>query len=340
MVTVGGIARRVQRAFQTLERECETRRRDIGLGRKHAREDRIVPAARAHGVGKAARVRLEHQAGVVVEGIHDGKIEGQQRGILSIQPGDERTKLTGHIACNAGGGKKLIHAIQNRSVARQTGQLADGCLHGLGFATRHHARIQVNKIIGVNHAQGVGGKRRVAHLCEQRLEGANASAHDLGISKPQGANGARHQRDHLDVARGVTFADKLEAQLRKLARTAGAAHLLTHDRGLIAQTERQIGRAHARGDQTHDGKRVVGAHHKQAAVVIKELERGIGNAAALLEGAFVLEQRGFDRKVMMGTEAIPHRLRDLLARLSLLGQDVSESPRCGRHTCAHPLCGS
>ena len=192
----------------------------------------------------------------------------------------------------------------------------------------------------MHHAQGVCGKRRVAHTCEQRLEGANASAHDLGISKPQGANGARHQRDHLDVARGVTFSDKLETQLCKLTGTTGATHLLTHDRRFIAQTERQVGRAHARGDQAHDGKRVVGTHYEQTAIVVKQLERGIRNATALLERAFVLKQRRFDRKVMMSTKAVPHRLRDFLACLSLFGQDIPESPRCGRHACAHPLCHS
>ena len=79
------------------------------------------------------------------------------------------------------------------------------------------------------------------------------------------------------------------------------------------------------------GKRIVGSHYEQAAIVIKQLERGVRNAATLLERALVLEQRRLDRKVMMLPEAALHRQRDLLARLSLLGQYVPESPRCGRH---------
>ena len=189
----------------------------------------------------------------------------------------------------------------------------------------------------MHHTKGVFCQRRVTHVCKQRLEGANASAHDLSISKPQSANGTCHQRDHLDVARSVAFADKLETQLRKLTGAAGTAHLLAHDRSLIAQAKRQIGRAHARRDQAYDGKRVVGAHHEQAAVIIEQLERRVRDATALFERTLILENRSLDRKIMVLLKAALHRLCDLLARLSLLGQNVPESPRCGRHTRAHPL---
>ena len=106
---------------------------------------------------------------------------------------------------------------------------------------------------------------------------------------------------------------------------------LTNHRRLIAQAQRQVGRAHTGRDQAHDGQRVIGANHQQATIVVKELERRIRDAAALLERTLVLEQRRLNRKVMMLPEAALHRQRNLLARLSLLGQYVPESPRCGRH---------
>ena len=168
-------------------------------------------------------------------------------------------------------------------------------------------------------------------MCKKRFKGTDAAAYDPGIGKAQSANSARHQRNHLDIACGVPFADKLETQLRKLTGAASATHLLAHDRSLIAQAKRQIGRAHARRDQANNGKRVVGTYHEQAAIVIKQLKRGVRNAAALLERTLVLEQRRLDRKVMMLPKAALHRQRNLLARLSLLGQYVPESPRCGRH---------
>ena len=119
--------------------------------------------------------------------------------------------------------------------------------------------------------------------------------------------------------------------MRKLTRATGIALTLANHRRLIAQAQRQIGRAHASRNQTNDRQRVVGTDHQQATVVIKELKRRVCNAAALLERALVLEQRCLDRKVMMLPEAALHRTCDLLARLSLLGQYVPESPRCGRH---------
>ena len=119
--------------------------------------------------------------------------------------------------------------------------------------------------------------------------------------------------------------------MRKLTRATGIALTFANHRRLIAQAQRQIGRAHASRNQANDRQRVVGTDHQQATVVIKELKRRVRNAAALLERALVLEQRRLDRKVMMLPKAALHRQRNLLARLSLLGQYVPESPRCGRH---------
>ena len=269
VVAVGSVLCRVQRALQTLERKGKTRRRNICRRCEHAAEHRIVPTARPHRIGQTACISLEHQAGIVIERIHDGKVKGEQLGILSIQARDKRTKFARHIARNTGSGEKLVHAVENRCTAHQARQLADGNLHGIGLAACHHASVQVHKIICVNHTQGVLGQRCVAHMCKKRFKGTDAATYNPGIGKAQSTNGTCHQRNHLDIARGVPFADKLETQLRKLTGAASATHLLAHDRSLIAQAKRQIGQAHARRDQAHDGKRVVGAHHEQAAIVIK-----------------------------------------------------------------------
>ena len=57
---------------------------------------------------------------------------------------------------------------------------------------------------------------------------------------------------------------------------------------------------------------------------------------ALIQGGTALKQRGLDRQVPMGLEAVFHRERDVLARLRLLGQDVPEPPRRCLHAANPP----
>ena len=179
--------------------------------------------------------------------------------------------------------------------------------------------------------QRLGSQLAIFARREQLLKRAHATCDDARIGQRQLAHGLRYQRDNLNVARGIARADELKAQLRKLARAAGIALALTNHRRLVAQAQGQVGRAHAGRNQAHDGQRVVGTDHEQATVIVKEFERRIRDAATFLERTLVLEQRRFDRQVMMLPKTALHRQRNLLARLSLLGQYVPESPRCGRH---------
>ena len=193
------------------------------------------------------------------------------------------------------------------------------------------AALTASGSVGVHAAQGLGSQLAILTRREQLLKRTHATCDNARIGKCHLAHGLSHERNNLDIARGIARADKLKAQLRKLTRAACVALALTNHRRLVAQAQWQIGCAHAGRNQAHDRQRVVGTNHQQAAVVIKELKRRVRNAAAFLERTLVLEQRRLDRKVMMLPKAALHRQRNLLARLSLLGQYVPESPRCGRH---------
>ena len=180
-------------------------------------------------------------------------------------------------------------------------------------------------------AQGLGSQLAILARREQLLKRTHATCDNARIGQRQLAHGLGYQRDNLDIARGVARTDELKAQLRKLTRAAGialAAGILYLRRGKAAPA---TGRAHAGRNQAHDRQRVVGTDHQQTPIIVKELKRRVRNAATFLERTLVLEQRRLDRKVMMLPEAALHRTCDLLARLSLLGQYVPESPRCGRH---------
>ena len=187
-------------------------------------------------------------------------------------------------------------------------------------------------------AQRLGSKLAVLARRKQFLKWTHTTCDNARIGQRQLAYRLGHERDNLDIARGIARTDKLKAQLCKLARASGVALALTNHRRLVTKAQGQVGRAHAGRNQAHDRQRVVGTDHQHAAIIVKEFKRRVRNAAAFLERAFVLEQRRLDRQVTMLPEAALHRQRNLLARLSLLGQYIPESPRCGCHTCAHLLC--
>ena len=213
----------------------------------------------------------------------------------------------------------------------QARQLANGDLNGLGLGAFRHAGIEAHKVVGMHAAQGLGSQLTILAYREQFLKRTHTTCDNSRIGKCQLAYGLGNERDNLDIARGITRTDKLKAQLCKLTRATGIALALANHRRLVAKAQGQIGRAHAGRNQAHDGQRIVGTDHQQATVIIKELKRRVRNASAFLKRTLVLEQRRLDRKVTMLPEAALHRQRNLLARLSLLGQYVPESPRCGRH---------
>ena len=232
---------------------------------------------------------------------------------------------------DTGSPQQRIHAVEHLGTAVQARQLANGGLDGIGLGACRHAGIEAHKVVGVHAAQGLSGQLAILARREQFLKRTHATCDNARIGQCQLTHGLGHERDDLDIARGIARTDKLKAQLCKLTRATGIALALANHRRLIAQAQRQVAGGHAGRDQPNDGQGVVRAHHQQPAVVIKKLERGVRHAARLLQGALVLKQGRLDRKIMMLPEAALHRTCDLLARLSLLGQYVPESPRCGRH---------
>ena len=332
MVAIGcSVLDRGARSLQALERKGKARRRHLDAVAKCAGKDGVVASTRTDRIGQATGIGLKDQARVVIKRVHDGEVEGQHLGVLGSQALDQGTQLARERRDNARRRQQRVDAVEHLGTTVQARQLANGDLNGLGLGAFRYAGIEAHEVVGVHTTQCLGSQFAILTGREQFLKRTHAARDNARIGKRQLAHGLGHQRDDLDIARGVARADELKTQLRKLTRATGIALTLANHRRLIAQAQRQIGRAHASRNQANDRQRVVGTDHQQAAVVIKELKRRVRNAAALLKRTLVLEQRRLDRQVMMPPEAALHRTCNLLARLSLLGQYVPESPRCGRH---------
>ena len=332
VIAIGsGVLGRGTRGLQTLERKGKARRRHLDAVAKRAGKDGVIATARAHRIGQAAGIGLKDQARVVIERVHDREVERQHLGVLGCQTLDQGTQLARQRRDDTGGLQQRVHAVEHFGTAVQTRQLANGGLDGIGLGACRHAGIEAHKVVGVHAAQGLGGQLAILARRKQLLKRTHATCDNARIGQYQLTHGLGHERDDLDIARGIARTDKLKAQLCKLARATGIALALANHRRLVAKAQRQVDRAHAGRNQTHDRQCVVGTDHQQATVIVKELKRRVRDAAAFLERALVLEQRRLDRQVMMLPKAALHRQRNLLARLSLLGQYVPESPRCGRH---------
>ena len=117
----------------------------------------------------------------------------------------------------------------------QTRQLADGGFDGIGLGACCHAGIEAHKVVGMHAAQGLGGQLTILAYREQLLKRAYATCDDACIGQRQLAHRLGHERDNLDIARGIARTDKLKAQLCKLARAAGIALALTNHRRLVAK---------------------------------------------------------------------------------------------------------
>ena len=97
--------------------------------------------------------------------------------------------------------------------------------------------------------QCLGSQLAILARRKQLLKRTYATCDNARIGQCQLAHGLGHQRDDLDIARGVARTDELKAQLRKLTRAAGIALALANHRRLVAKAQRQIGRAHAGRNQ-------------------------------------------------------------------------------------------
>ena len=117
----------------------------------------------------------------------------------------------------------------------QARQPANGSLDGIGLGACRHAGIEAHKVVGVHAAQGLGSQLAILARCEQLLKRTHATCDNARIGQRQLAHRLGHERDNLDIARGVARTDKLKAQLCKLARAAGIALVLTNHRRLVAK---------------------------------------------------------------------------------------------------------
>ena len=284
MVAIGsGILGRGARGLQALERKGEARRRHLDTGAKCAGKDGVIASARTDRIGQAAGIGLKDQARVVIERVHDREVERQHLGVLGCQALNQGTQLARQRRDDTGGLQQRVHAVEYLGTAVQTRQLANGGLDGIGLGACRHAGIEAHKVVGVHAAQGLGGQLAILARREQLLKRTHATCDNARIGQRQLAHGLGHERDNLDIARGIARTDKLKAQLRKLTRATGIALALANHRRLIAQAQGQVGRAHAGRDQTHDRQCVVGTDHQQTAIIVKKLERSIRDAAAFLE---------------------------------------------------------
>ena len=284
VIAIGsGVLGRGTRGLQTLERKGETRRRHLDAVAKCAGKDGVIASARTDRIGQAAGIGLKDQARVVIKRVHDGEVEGQHLSVLGSQALDQGTQLARERRDNARRCQQRIDAVEHLGTTVQTRQLANGGLDGLGLNACRHAGIEAHKVVGVHAAQGLGGQLAILARRKQLLKRTHATCDNARIGQRQLAHGLGHERDNLDIARGIARADKLKAQLRKLTRAAGIALTLANHRRLVAKAQGQVGRAHAGRNQAYDRQRVVGTDHQQAAVVIKELKRRVRNAAAFLE---------------------------------------------------------
>ena len=290
VIAVGsGILGRGARGLQALERKGEARRRHLDTVAKCAGKDGVIASARTDRIGQSAGISLKDQARVVIERVHDREVERQHLGVLGCQALNQGTQLARQRRDDTGGLQQRVHAVEYLGTAVQTRQLANGGLDGIGLGACRHAGIEAHKVVGVHAAQGLGGQLAILARREQFLKRTHATCDNACIGQRQLAHRLGHERDNLDIARGIARTDKLKAQLCKLARAAGIALALANHRRLVAKAQGQVGRAHASRNQANDRQRVVGTDHQQATVVIKELKRRIRDAAAFLERTLVLE---------------------------------------------------
>ncbi len=210
----------------------------------------------------------------------------------------------------------------------QARQGVQGAGDGRGQARGLHALVERHEVGGVHVAEDLLAQLLVGHVgLEQGEQRAHRAGHEAHVGNLERAQRLGQQRDDLNLAGHVLAADKLHAELGELARLAAQGALLAHHGGLVAQAGRKVGGAEALGGEARDGQREIRAQHEQAVVEVKELEGRALDAAGTLQHAAVFQQRRLDRDVAVRVEAGPHRVANLLARASLLRQNVPKAPR-------------
>ena len=97
------------------------------------------------------------------------------------------------------------------------------------------AGIEAHKVVGVHATQCLGSQFAILTGREQLLKRTHAARDNARIGQRELAHRLGHERDDLDIARGIARTDKLKAQLCKLARATGIALALANHRCLVAK---------------------------------------------------------------------------------------------------------
>ena len=321
--------RRGARRRQLLEREGEASGGHVRRGCKRALERGVVPTSRPHGVGKPRRIDLEHKTRVIRKRAHDGKVEREGSSVYPrpCELVQKRAQLVcGPRAC-ARRRTQGVDLVEHLDTARQARHLRDGPRKLRSKPCLGHALVQVDQVVGVHEGERVTGELRIVGVRQQGRKGAHAPAHQAHVGNVERLESGEDEPHGLGIAHRSPGADELEAELGELARAARQAHPPSHHGRLVAQTQRQGGLAQARRHETRDRARVVGAHHHEAPIVIKQLKWRLCGAAPPFERRTVLQKRRLDRQVTRLAQYAAYGIGDILAHQRLLGQDIAKSPR-------------
>ena len=181
-------------------------------------------------------------------------------------------------------------------------------------------------MIGRQHALAPCARRAAAG--KQRAQHAHRGKGNLEISHAAYLERLGHKPYDLRVGASPGNADALHAYLGELAgrRLQVGFGLAEHALGVAesqsARRHWKTGGAHARHLQRH-----IGAHGKQVALRVIELERRTGHVPARPHHVHHLERRGLYGQIPFVREALLHLAHDALALHSLVGQHV---PKPGR----------
>ena len=169
-----------------------------------------------------------------------------------------------------------------------------------------------------------------AACIEKLFHGTNAAASDAPFRHASGIEGLGREGYDLYVGGSSGVADKLGAELGELPGATHELSLFAHDGSGVAQPERRRRMLKARRGKTSNRHGQVASYHKEPAVRVEKLKRGIVNAGGALKRTPVFEKRRFHGQIPVNGKHVAHCARYAFAFQRLLGHDIPESPRGNR----------
>ena len=292
-------------------------------------EHLVVAAAAPKTYAELGQVGLYHHARVIAKRAHDGEVHAhaapdarllratQQLGEL-VEPAVGTAAGVEQPAGRLDGLATAVNARQLLERAAQRGRQGEAGGVDLGSqadqvaAVAQRAHTLAPSLV---HARGV----------EQGVDGTHRPEGYHIARKPGRLKGPCHKQQDLCIGVEPARADQLDAELRELAGLAAQGVALAEDGRGVAQAERSLLVAQARGDHARDRQRHLRAQHEQIAVGIEQAERILVGGVGRGKEVGLLEHGGLDRQVAGLGKAAAHGLDDLLAPQGLLGEDVSEA---------------